>query len=287
MAVPASINFSRWFAVKKSFTVTFVCIIIFNRRVLAVVDKYKIIKVLGEGQSGRTLLAEHAIVKKKVVLKQFYFKSEKVQNIILAEASMLWEINHWALPAIKDVLIHDDGSVIMTMSYVAGDTLLNYVQENGPLELETVCWIIQRILSALYYLHFMGIVHKDVKPVNIIVNFSTHIATLVDFGFSRLKADGTPDNNGLSFYYKAPEQIEGKAPTPQSDIYSLGMTIIYLIGGNIKTMEIPDLPGALKNFIFSLTQEDPLKRPSDCLELNHELGSIREKLFDQIETNNS
>jgi len=244
------------------------------------IGNYKIIKIIGEGGFGRTYLAEHFLIKKKVVIKQSIFKSEFANEIILNEASLLWDINHWALPTVKDVIVNEENDIFMIMSYIKGEELFEYVRKNKPLDSETLCWITQRILSALYYLHFAGIVHRDVKPANIIVNFDTHIATLVDFGLSKLKPDGSPDTSGYTPYYASPEQIEGKPPIPESDIYSLGMTIIYALGGNIITKELPDdIPDLLKDFIHNMVRENPLKRPNNCKELNEELGLIREKLF--------
>ena len=244
------------------------------------IEKYKILKIIGEGGFGRTYLAEHEILKKKVVIKQSNFKSPMAQQIILNEASLLWDVNHWALPTVKDVLMGEDQDVLMVMSFIEGDELFDYVKTNGPVDAETACWITQRILSGLYYLHFAGIVHRDVKPANIIVNFTTHIATLVDFGLSKLKPDGTPDPSGYTPFFGAPEQIEGKAPLPESDIYSLGMTMLYILGGDIRSKSLPDtVPGLLKDFIYAMIREDPMKRPKSCKELNEELGEMRKRLF--------
>jgi len=244
------------------------------------IEKYKILKIIGEGGFGRTYLAEHEILKKKVVIKQSNFKSPMAQQIILNEASLLWDVNHWALPTVKDVLMGEDQDVLMVMSFIEGDELFDYVKTHGPVDAETACWITQRILSGLYYLHFAGIVHRDVKPANIIVNFTTHIATLVDFGLSKLKPDGTPDPSGYTPFFGAPEQIEGKAPLPESDIYSLGMTMLYILGGDIRSKSLPDtVPGLLKDFIYAMIREDPMKRPKSCKELNEELGEMRKRLF--------
>jgi serine/threonine protein kinase len=249
------------------------------------IGNYKVSNVIGEGGFGKTYLAEHAILKKKVVIKQSLFKSEEAQNIILNEASLLWDVNYWALPTVKDVIINEDGDVLMIMTYIEGEELYKYIEENGPVDIETACWISQRILSALYYLHFAGIVHRDVKPANIIVDFKKHIASLVDFGLSKLKPDGSPDESGYTPYFASPEQIEGKPPIPESDIYSLGMTMIYIIGGDIRSNRLPDdLPPLLEDFIYSLVRQDPAKRPKNCKELNNQLGEIREKIFSRKHT---
>ncbi|MCU0728427.1 MAG: serine/threonine protein kinase, partial [Planctomycetes bacterium] len=173
------------------------------------IGNYKVLKLLGEGGFGKTYLGEHALLGKKVVLKLSHFRGPEAQKIVLNEAGLLWDVNHWALPTVKDVATTDEGDLVMVMTYVPGEELAARVREAGPLDAETVCWIAQRVLSALYYLHFAGIVHRDVKPANIIVNFDTHIATLVDFGLSKLKPDGSPDPSGYTPDFGAPEQVEG------------------------------------------------------------------------------
>lgn len=244
---------------------------------------YKILKVIGEGGFGRTYLGEHSILKKKVVIKQSLFKGQIASDIVLNEASLLWDINHWALPTVKDVFLNDEGDLIMVMSFIEGDELYKYTKNNGFLDVETCCWITQRILSALYYLHFAGIVHRDVKPANIIVNFKTHIATLVDFGLSKLKPDGSPDMSGYTPYFGSPEQIDGKPPIPESDIYSLGMTMIYLLGGDITIKRLDDnIPKILKDYIYDMVKQNPKERPSDAKKLNDDLSVIRKQLFNRV-----
>lgn len=249
------------------------------------IGNYRILKVLGEGGFGRTYLAEHALIKKPVVIKQSLYKGTDAQAITLNEASLLWDVNHWALPTVKDVLTDDENNLLMVMSYIQGEELYKYVRSKGSLDPETVCWITQRILSGLYYLHFNGIVHRDVKPSNIIVHFRTHIATLVDFGLSKLRPDGNPDPCGYTPYFGAPEQIQGKPAIPESDIYSLGVTLIYLLGGDIQSKTLPsNIPDQLKDFIFRLLPANPLQRPKDCNLLNQEITTVREKLFNRKHT---
>lgn len=249
------------------------------------IGNYKVLKVLGEGGFGTTYLAEHQLLKKKVVVKQSHFSSQIARNIMLNEAGLLWDVNHWALPTVKDVLQDESGDLVLVMSFIEGEELNNFVRTIGPLDLETVCWVSQRILSALYYLHFSGIVHRDVKPANIIVNFQTHIATLVDFGLSKLKPDGQPDPSGYTPLFASPEQIAGKAPIPESDIYSLGITMIHIIGGDIQTKSMPaTVPAEFQSFVQAMIRQDPRQRPSDCKALNTELSKLREQLFQRKHT---
>jgi eukaryotic-like serine/threonine-protein kinase len=243
------------------------------------IGQYKVIKVLGEGGFGKTYLGVHELLGKMVALKQSHFSSAEAQQLLLEESKLLWDVNHWALPTVKDVLIHDH-SLVMVMSYIEGEELLEHVQSHGSVEPETACWIAQRVLSGLYYLHFRGIVHRDVKPPNILVNFDTHIATLVDFGLSKLKPDGSPDPSGYTPGFAAPEQVAGKAPLPESDLYGLGMTLLYILGGDMATRSLPSLvPPPLVDFIHELVRQDPMARPRDAKALNARLTQLRQDLF--------
>lgn len=249
------------------------------------IGNYKILGLLGEGGFGRTYLAQHALLKRNVVIKQALFKSNRAREILLSEASVLWDVNHFALPTVKDVLENEHGDLLLVMSHVPGDELGKKVAADGPLSAEDVCWITQRILSALYYLHFRGVVHRDVKPANIIADFETHIATLVDFGLSRLKPDGSPDESGYTPFFSAPEQIEGKSPIPESDVFALGVTMTYLLGGDYRTRSLPaNIPAPLASFIADLLTENPLDRPKCCKTLNKRLSDIRRNVFKRNHT---
>jgi serine/threonine protein kinase len=244
-----------------------------------IIGSYRFLKVIGEGGFGRTYLAEHTLLKEKAVIKQALFKSKLTDEILLKEASLLWNINHWGLPTVKDVFIYD-GDLFMVMNFIEGIELMTHIKDKGPLAEETVCWIMQRLLSSLYYLHYRGVIHRDVKPANVITNFNNHIATLVDFGLSKLHPDGTPDPSGYTPIFGAPEQIEGKSPRPESDIYGLGMTALYLLGGNIYNKTFSKKTSKeLTNYLSPMLYIDIHQRPHNCEQLNIELNKIRKGLF--------
>ncbi len=98
------------------------------------IGNYKILKVLGEGGFGKTYLAEHTILKKKVVIKQSHYKGAIAQEIMLNEATLLWDVNHWALPTVKDVFLSENDDLLIIMSFIEGDELFKYVTNNGPVD---------------------------------------------------------------------------------------------------------------------------------------------------------
>ena len=213
---------------------------------------YRIIKKLGEGGFGRTYLVEHTLLGCPAVIKQSFFRDDDARETLKAEARLLYRIHHWALPTVKDVLLTEGGDYLVVMSFIEGDELMQYVPRHGALDAETTCWIAQRVLAALHYLHYLGIVHRDVKPANIIVDWRTHGAVLVDFGLAEKWPSGHSETRGYTPCFGAPEQISGMPAVPESDIFGLGMTMIYLLGGDLPTKQLPQaVPTQLKSFVQS------------------------------------
>jgi serine/threonine protein kinase len=106
-------------------------------------------------------------------------------------------------------------------------------EKKRRLDAETVCWITERVLNALRYLHFHGVVHGDVKPQNIIVQPDKHMVVLVDYGLSLIRPSADSSAKGYTPFYASPEQIAGLTLLPESDFYSLGMTMIAALGGDL------------------------------------------------------
>jgi serine/threonine-protein kinase len=170
------------------------------------------------------------------------------------------------------------------MSFIPGPTLAQIVEKHGRLDAEHVAWISQRILNVLVYLHVHGVIHGDLKPQNVIVQPDTHTVVLVDFGLSSVKPTRGTKSKGFTDVFAPPEQLSGGTLIPESDIYSLGMTMLHaLCGGDldrVKDLEVPsDVPEPLCRFIKRLVAEDPLARPKDAGELFAEIQTVREKAF--------
>jgi len=147
-----------------------------------------------------------------------------------------------------------------------------------------VCWITQRIINALQYLHYHGVVHGDIKPQNLIVQEETHSVCLVDFGLAMVKPTSKDRAKGYTPIFASPEQIAGQTLLPESDFYSLGMTILFMLTGSLEHTEklmIPnDVPDPLCEFIKRLLRRDVLSRPRwDSEDLNETLQKVRMASF--------
>jgi serine/threonine-protein kinase len=247
-----------------------------------ILGNYRILEQIGEGGFARTYKAEHVILKELACLKQNINLSTEDAELLLREAKLLWHIHHYSLPTLRDYIKGPDGSFVLVMTYVEGKDLFKVVEKDYPdgMDPEHVCWIAQRLLNALHYLHFHGTIHGDVKPQNILIKPKEHNAVLVDYGLSTLRPGRKSVPPGCTPAFAAPEQLAGKPPLPETDLYGLGMTMIHALGGNITGKTYPaHVPKELQNFFNQMVLHDPLKRPKSADDLIRPLSDLREKLF--------
>jgi serine/threonine protein kinase len=201
---------------------------------------YRILDQIAEGSLGVTYRAVHEESGKLACIKHSIKISPLDTEIMREEARTIWDLRHWAIPAVKDLITLDDGSIAIAMSYIPGPTMQQIVEKEGAIEPWRLCWITDRVLNGLRYLHDNSVIHGDVKPANIIVQDETHQACLVDYGFSLTKPGKGSTNKGFTPKYSSPEQREKRTLLPESDLYSLGMTMIYALGGDPGKATVPE-----------------------------------------------
>jgi len=245
---------------------------------------YKILEKIAEGGFGPTYKARHILSGELACIKHCHRISVQNNQILLDEAKTVWDLRHHALPAMRDVIKLEDGSLAIVMSYIPGPTLEQIVESNGSIEPEHVAWIAERVLNALMYLHYHGVIDGDVKPQNIIINLDTHTVTVIDFGISLVKPNGSSRAKGWTEGFAPPEEKAGRTLVPESDLYSLGMTMIYALSGNYDAMLRKDVPSStpepLCEFIRRLIVADVLSRPNWQKEdLTSTINQVREQSF--------
>jgi len=246
-----------------------------------IIGNYEVIKKIGEGGFGRTYEAKHILLDEKECLKQNINLTDSDASLLRSEAKLLWKVHHYSLPAMRDFFRIPDGSYVLAMSFIEGKTLEKIISKKEVLEPEQVCWISQRLLNALCYLHNSGIVHGDIKPPNVIVQPQDHNAVLVDYGLSCLKPNRTSVAVGYTAYFAAPEIIAGRPPLPESDLYSLGLTMLYSLGGDVVAKTFPKhVPKPIQDFCDDLIRYDPFDRPNwEKQDLVARLSDVRQKVF--------
>lgn len=248
-----------------------------------IIGNYKIIKELSEGSFGRTYYAEHVLLKNPICLKEEITKDPIFMEWFKTEAKLLWDIHHPSLPTLKDYFEINDRQYI-AMSFIEGDSLTKITQQKGFIDDEHICWILQRCLDALSYLHYNGVIHCDIKPENIILDIPKHNAIIVDFGMSSIAPGKKTLPKGGTEFYMPPEFKLGKPPIPSVDIYSLGKVALFLTGGNVQNNKFPVMKPELKSLIEEMIRQDPLARSQEVDSINKRIQKLRMSIWGRPST---
>jgi serine/threonine protein kinase len=229
------------------------------------IQNYRIISLLGEGGMGNVYLGEHVSIQRKVaikVLKPELVKNEEIRKRFKNEASMLAHLQHSNIVGLIDYVEQEDG-LFLIMEYVDGQGLDELVRaQQAPISIERAKKLMIQVLQAFNYAHKNGVVHRDVKPSNILVTADDQIKVL-DFGIAKLVGDKqhhlTKTGTQIgTVYYMSPEQVKGKELDHRSDIYSLGVTFYELLSGVCPyrgmTTEYEIYDNIIKEPLLSLTQ---------------------------------
>ena len=163
-----------------------------------VIDNYKFLELIAEGGFGSTYKGEDQMIGSPVCIKHSKHNSPEDKKILIEETKAIWDLRHYSIPAIRRLIELEDNSLALVMSYIPGKTLEKIIKELGGLDAEDVCWITERSLNALKYLHYHGVVHGDVKPSNIIIQPESHNIVLVDYGLSESRPSGRAKNKGYT-----------------------------------------------------------------------------------------
>ncbi|MDE3154694.1 MAG: protein kinase [Acidobacteriota bacterium] len=194
------------------------------------IGKYKIISPLGSGGFGAVYLATDTWIDKKVALKVPHRQSTDFSEL-LREPRLLASLSH---PNIVTILTAEKQQNVffIVMEYVQGETLEHIIARDGALELPRALDYICQICNAVDHAHRQGVLHRDLRPSNVLVS-ETGLLKVADFGTSRfleIAAHGTTVIGSPP--YMAPEQFEGKAVFA-SDLYSLGVTMYQMLTGDL------------------------------------------------------
>jgi len=192
------------------------------------IGKYKILAPLGSGGFGAVYLAEDTWIDKKVAIKVPHRQSLDFGEL-LREPRLLATLNH---PNIVSIITAEkqDNVFFIVMEYVAGETLESIINRDGAIEISKALDYTCQICNAVDHAHGQGVIHRDLRPANVLVPASG-LVKVADFGTSRfleIAAHGTTIIGSPP--YMAPEQFHGKAVFA-SDIYSLGVTMYQMLTG--------------------------------------------------------
>lgn len=204
-------------------------------------ERYRIIDTLGEGGMANVYLAEDIILQRKVAVKilRLDLQNEpQTQARFQREALATSELSHPNIVSVLDVGT-DHGLPYMVMEYVDGPDLKEYIRENSPLDLREVIRIMDQILSAVALAHKHNVIHRDLKPQNILMDKEVILNRRFGIAVALNQSSITQTNSVMgSVHYMSPEQTRGGLVTKQSDIYSLGIILYELITGTVPLMGI-------------------------------------------------
>jgi eukaryotic-like serine/threonine-protein kinase len=248
-----------------------------------IADRYRLLEPVGSGGMGRVWLAHDEVLHRQVAVKEvvppaWLTESERGQlrELTLREARATARLNHPNVVKIYDVL-HSEKWPWIVMEYVPSRSLQKVLEEDGPLPPEVAAEVGLAVLAALQAAHSSGVLHRDVKPHNVLIGSEGRVV-LTDFGLATLDTDGAITRPGLiaTPQYLAPERARLGLSSVESDLWSLGATLYAAVEGRtpyarpsvvetltaLATQEPDPLlqAGPLKPVIEGLLRRDPKKR---------------------------
>lgn len=259
-------------------------------------DRYQIIKSIGEGGMANVYLAYDTILDRDVavkVLRGDLSNDEKFVRRFQREALNASSLSHPNIVEVYDVG-DDNGQYFIVMEYIEGKNLKELTKKRGKLTTTEVVDIMSQIADGLSVAHDSYIIHRDIKPQNIMI-LENGLVKITDFGIAMaMNATQLTQTNSVmgSVHYLPPEQASGKGSTLKSDIYSMGILMYELLTGVLPYRgdnaveialkhlkeplpsireELPDLPQSVENIILKSAAKNPKNRYNDAREMYEDL----------------
>ncbi|MER5459289.1 serine/threonine-protein kinase [Streptomyces sp. NPDC002668] len=253
---------------------------------LLLAGRYRLSETIGSGGMGKVWRAHDEVLHRVVAVKELTagrYASEADRIVLHArtqkEARAAARISHPGVVTVHDVLEHDSRPWIV-MQYVDGPSLADAAKESGRIHALEAARVGLHVLRALGAAHAAGVLHRDVKPANVLLSRDGRVL-ITDFGIASIEGDSTITRTGEivgSIDYLAPERVRGADPGPASDLWSLGATLYAAVEGEspfrrsspLATMQAvvaeeprrPESAGLLTPVIMELLRKDPATRPS-------------------------
>ena len=265
--------------------------------------KYRLLQMLGRGASGVVWSALNTTTSRKVALKLLLKPDPKQRERLLREARAAGALHHPNVVDVYDVTSLDDGSPVLVLELLEGQSLQQVVDERGPLPQREAAEICRDVARALAIAHASGIVHRDLKPANIFLHRpgdEPAVVKVVDFGISKniLAPEGTLTDTGMAVgspAFMSPEQVRGERDLDgRTDLWSLGVILYEMLAGKrlfdgrthegltqvlvepIKPIDkaAPGVDPALSQVVHALLERDSAKRLSSAEVVADRLSAI-------------
>ena len=242
-------------------------------------DRYRLVSLLGRGGTAEVWRAEDDALGRSVALKLVTVPTDEGAARAGDEARLLARLSHPGLVPVYDAGLDERGRPWVVMELVEGQTLADTIKA-GPVDPVRCAEIGRSVAAALAYVHTQGLLHRDVKPGNVLMGADGSVR-LTDFGIARLVDAARVTSTGMmvgTASYLAPEQVAGEPVGPPADIYALGLVLLECLTGQREyagsTVEVAlarlqrqpqvprTLPAGWPGLLIAMTARDPALRPT-------------------------
>ena len=264
--------------------------------------RYVLAESLGSGGMAEVYLAHDEVLDRDVALKVLrsqYVRDEEFAERFRREARSAARLSHPNIVQVYDRGETEDGTCYIAMEYVSGGTLKKRIEEKGPFESRKAAAVAAQIADALGEAHEHGVIHRDIKPQNVLVTSSGDLK-VTDFGIARAASAVTISVTNAVFGtagYISPEQALGESVSPASDLYSLGVILYEMLTGELpytadNPMAVcmkhvteplrppkelnPAIPEAMNALVVKLLAKDPADRYGSAADLLADLERVRD-----------
>lgn len=282
-----------------------------DRLVGTVLDgRYAVKEVIGTGGMSIVYKAEDTQEGRLValkVLKEEFVREPKSRRRFLNESRAIAMLSHENIVDVLDVNFEGDVQYIV-MEYLEGPTLKEYMVEHGALDVYDALHIVEQILSALKHAHERGVVHRDIKPQNIILVDGNETVKVMDFGIAHVQNYSTitiSDKAIGTVHYISPEQAKGRPADERSDIYSTGVILYEMLTGKLPfdadsavsvalmqvqqkavppSQIVPDIPPAVEHIVMKAMRKNVEARYQNAGEMLEDIEKFKENPDVVLET---
>jgi serine/threonine protein kinase len=267
-------------------------------------NRYLLSGLLGTGGMAEVFLAHDRMLDRDLalkVLKEHYAKDERFVSRFQKEARSAAALNHPNVVQIYDQGRAEDGRYYIAMEHMTGGSLEDLILRRGPLGASEAARLASQVAEALHAAHRRGIVHRDIKPQNVLLDKAGN-AKVADFGIALAASRTSTSGTNLLFgtpSYMSPEQAMGERVGPESDLYSLGVVLYEMLTGTVPfaaegalatamkhltelplppRQRNPSVPEAMEALVMELLTKDPEDRYPSAAQLIEDLRRAREGL---------
>jgi eukaryotic-like serine/threonine-protein kinase len=267
-----------------------------------IAERYELESKIGSGGMGTVWKAHDRVLDRTVAVKLLHEglgEDASFAARFRREAVAAASLGHSNIVTVYDTGVHTDpggrssGVPFIVMEYVHGESLHQLLHRTGPLPVEDTARIARSVLAGLAHAHSRGLVHRDMKPANVLFDESTGEAKVVDFGIAKGLEDtgGLTKTSGLigTAAYLSPEQVNGLDASPASDLYAVGCLLYACLTGEPPfaggtpvaiamkhlhdavtppTLRRPDVPPAFESVLMRALEKDPARRFSSAQEMD-------------------